>query len=142
MTTRTSVSMLYENETNEYRSNLSGITNFPTQSAYLLSSERFIAYSLARSCQVYVGIPANITTLIVIKRLRIRLNMHIIMVYMAISDILSSATLPMAIYMGASAAQLISFSDHWDTLCITKTYFDMIILLGSFLSYIMLSADR
>ena len=64
------------------------------------------------------------------------------MVYMAISDILSSATLPMAIYMGASAAQIITFKNHWDTICITKTYFDMLSFLGSMLSYSMLSIDR
>ena len=53
------------------------------------------------------------------------------MVYMAMSDILSSATLPMAIYMGASVAQMITFNDDWNTICIVKTYFDMIIFLGS-----------
>ena len=81
-------------------------------------------------------------TLFIIKRLRLRLNMHIIMLYVAISDILSSATLPVAIYMGASVAQMITFSDHWNTICITKTYFDMNVLLGSLLSYVMLSIDR
>ena len=68
--------------------------------------------------------------------------MHIIMMYMAISDILSSATLPTAIYMGASVAQIITFNDHWDTVCIVKTYFDLIFMVGSMLSYAMLSVDR
>ena len=138
--TMTSVPILYDNQTTSH--NLSGITNSPTQSAYLLSPARFITYSLARCCQVCVGIPANIITLFIIQRLHLRLNMHIIMVYMAISDILSSATLPMSIYMGASAAQMSTFNDHWDTLCITKTYFDMLVFLGSMLSYAMLSVDR
>ena len=64
------------------------------------------------------------------------------MVYMAVSDIVSSATLPMGIYMGASVAQIITFNDHWDTVCIVKTYFDMTAFLGSMLSYSMLSVDR
>ena len=81
-------------------------------------------------------------TLVIIQRLRLRLNMHIIMVYMAISDILSSALLPMSIYMGASAAQMITFNDHWDTICIVKTYFDMLSILGTILGYSMLSIDR
>ena len=68
--------------------------------------------------------------------------MHIIMIYMAVSDIVSSATLPMGIYMGASVAQIITFNDHWDTICIVKTYFDMTAFLGSMLSYSMLSVDR
>ena len=136
----TSVSIIHDNQTILH--NLSGITNSPTQSAYLLSSERFITYSVARCCQVCVGISANIMTLSIIQRLRLRLNMHIIMVYMAISDILSSSTLPMSIYMGASVAQVITFNEHWDTICIVKTYFDMLVFLGSMLSYAMLSVDR
>ena len=68
--------------------------------------------------------------------------MHIIMVYMAISDILSSAILPLSIYMGASAVQMITFSDHWDTICILKSYFDMLSILGTMLGYSMLSFDR
>ena len=63
---------------------------------------------------------------------------------MAISDILSSATLPlpMGIYIGASQAQVISFKDHWDTFCILKSYFDMIVIVGSMGSYFLLSVDR
>ena len=108
----TSSSILLDNQT--IQNNLSDITNF--QSAYLISSTRFIAYNIARCCQVSVGVPANLLTLLIIKRIRFRLNMHIIMIYMAVSDIISSATLPMGIYMGASVAQLITFTDHWDTI--------------------------
>ena len=68
--------------------------------------------------------------------------MHIIMMYMAISGILSSATLPTTIYMGASVAQIITFTGHWDTTCIEMTYFDLIFMVGSMLSYAMLSVDR
>ena len=81
-------------------------------------------------------------TLVIIQRLSHRLNMHIFMAYMAISDILSSATLPMSIYMGAAAAQIITLKDIWSTICIIKTYFDMLSFLGSMLSYSMLSIDR
>ena len=112
------------------------------QSDYLLSSTRFFVYNILRLCQVIIGIPANSMTLIVINRLRIRLNMHIVMVYMAISDISSSATLPIGIYIGASQAQVISFKDHWDIFCILKSYFDMVVLAGSMVSYFMLSVDR
>ena len=87
-------------------------------------------------------VPANIMTLFILKRISFRLNMHIIMIYMAVADIITSATLPMGIYMGASVAQLITFTDHWDTICIIKTYFDMAALVGSMLSYSMLSVDR
>ena len=136
----TSSSKLHEKEA--IQNNLSKITNSSDQDAYLLSSTRFITYSVARCCQVSVGVPANLMTLLIIKRIRFRLNMHIIMIYMAVSDIISSATLPMGIYMGASVAQIITFNDHWDTICIVKTYFDMTAFLGSMLSYSMLSVDR
>ena len=134
----TSSSIFLDNQT--IQNNLTNIAN--SQSAYLLSSTRFIAYNIARCCQVSVGVPANLQTLLIIKRISFRLNMHIIMIYMAVSDIISSATLPMGIYMGASVAQLITFTDHWDTICIIKTYFDMAAFLGSMLSYAMLSVDR
>ena len=135
-----STTLLYDNRTIEY--NLSNITKSLAQSDYLLSSTRFIWYNIMRLCQVFIGIPANIMTLVVINRLRFRLNMHILMVYMAISDISSSATLPLGIYIGASQAQVISFRNHWDTFCILKSYFDMIVIVGSMVSYFMLSVDR
>ena len=136
----TSSSLLLDNQTIQNNLDLSNTTN--SQSAYWLSSPRFIAYNVARCCQVSVGVPENLLTLLIIKRMPFRLNMHIIMVYMAVSDILSSATLPMAIYMGASAAQLITFTDHWDKICIIKTYFDLIFMVGCILSYTLLSVDR
>ena len=135
-----STTILYDNQT--IQSNLTDIANLWPQSAYLASSTRFIAYNIARCCQALIGIPANIITLFIIKSLRLRLNMHIIMVYLAVSDILASVPLPLAIYMGASAAKMITFNDHWDTICIIKTYFDMLAFLGSMLSYTMLSIDR
>ena len=134
----TSSSLLLDNQI--VQNNVSNITN--SQSPYLLSSTRFIVYNVARCCQVSVGVPANIMTLLIIKRIRFRLNMHIIMMYMAISGILSSASLPTTIYMGASVAQIITFTGHWDTTCIVKTYFDLIFMVGSMLSYAMLSVDR
>ena len=136
-----STTLLYDNETIE-RFNLSNITNSLAQSDYLLSSTRFFLYNVLRLCQVLFGIPANIMTLIVINRLRFRLNMHILIVYMALSDISSSATLPLGIYIGASQAQVISFKNHWDTFCILKSYFNMIVIVGSMVSYFMLSVDR
>ena len=89
----TTLLYMYENQTTE--NNLSNTTNSLAQSAYLLNSTRVFVYNIIILCQVLIGIPANIMTLIVINRLRFRLNMQIVMVYMAISDISSSATLPM-----------------------------------------------
>ena len=134
-----STTILYDNQTFPY---LFNTTNYPAQSAYLLSSTRFVVYTVARWCQVCIGIPANIMTLLIIKRLRVRLNMHIIMVYMAVSDIFSLTTLPVGTYISASQAQVILFKDHWDNFCILKSYFDMIALTGSMVSYFMLSIDR
>ena len=135
-----STTILYDNQT--IQSNLTDALIFWAQSAYLVSSTRFIVYNIARCCQALIEVPANIMTLLIIKRIRFRLNMHIIMIYLAVSDILSSATIPMSIYMSASVAQIITFTDQWGYICIIKIYFDMLIFLGSFLSYVMLSIDR
>ena len=37
---------------------------------------------------------------------------------------------------------MISFKDHWDTFCILKVYFDHVVVVGSMVSYFMLSVDR
>ena len=131
--------ILYNNQT---IFNLFNNTNSLPHSAYLMSAVRFIVYSIARMCQICVGIPTNVMTLIVIKRLHSRINMHIIMVYMAVSDIFSSTTLPLGTYISASQAQVITLKDHWENFCILKSYFDMIATTGSMSSYFMLSVDR
>ena len=138
----TTLLYMYENQTTD--NNLSNTTNYLAQRAYLLSSTRFFVYNIIRLCQVVIGIPANIMTLIVINRLRFRLNMHIVMVYMVISDISSSATLPMGIYLDLSVSQkrIINFNENWDTFCIFKIYFDTIVAAGSMVSYFILSVDR
>ena len=115
-----STTVLYDNQTSQ--SNLTDAFIFWAQSAYLVSSTRFIVYNIARCCQALIGVPANIMTLLIIKRIRFRLNMHIIMIYLAVSDKLSSATIPMSIYMSASVAQIITFTDQWDSLSVLLRY--------------------
>ena len=137
-----STTVLYDNLSIEHASGIYNVTNPPPENTYLFSSTRFVVFTIARWCQVIVGVPANILTLLIIKRLRIRLNMHIIMVYMAVSDISSSATLPMGICIHGSTDQIINFKDLWNTFCIIKVYFDMNVVNGSMLSYYMLSLDR
>ena len=137
-----STTVLYDNLSIEHTSGIYNVTNLLPENAYLLSSTRFFAYNIARCCQALIGVPANIMTLLIIKRLRVRLNMHVIMVYMAVSDISSSSTLPMGIYIHGSKAQMINFKNFWNTFCIIKIYFDMNVFVGSMLSYYMLSLDR
>ena len=135
-----STTVLYDNQT--IQSNLTNIVTHAAQSAYLGSSVRFLIFSMVRYCQVLVGIPANIMTLLIIKRLHIRLNMHIIMVYMAISDILASATLPIGTYISASAAKMIIFKDEWDTICVVYSSLINAVFIGVISAYAMLSIDR
>ena len=81
-------------------------------------------------------------TLIIIKRLRLRLNMHIIMAYLAISDIIVLATLVAGIYPNAMEINLISFKSYWKTYCIVTMFFNMVGYTGSLLTYFLLSIDR
>ena len=132
--------IFYDNQSIQYT--LSNVTNSSAYNAYLLSFTRFILYSTARCCQFFIGIPGNIMTLMIVWRLRYRLNMHIIMVYMAVSDILSAVTLPMAIFIHASKIQLVSIDDHWDTLCIARHFFDTVAISACYSYYVVLSLDR
>ena len=136
----TSNTVLYDNKT--IQGNLTSIAGHAAQSAYLRSSICFIVFSVARYCQIFVGIPGNIMTLLILKRLRVRLNMHIIMGYMALSDTLASATLPIGTYINAPVAEMISFKDEWDIICVIYVFLINIGFIGVVSSYFMLSIDR
>ena len=117
------------------------LTNSAVQNTYFSSSTRFILKTIIRCCQILIGISANIMTLIIIKRLRLRLNMHIIMVYLALADILVLATLLVGIYPKTMEINLISYKSYWETYCIVIMFFNMIGYTGSLLTYLLLSID-
>ena len=68
--------------------------------------------------------------------------MHVIMGYLAISDIVVFATLVAGIYPNAMEINLIGFKSYWKTYCIVIMFFNMIGYTGSLLTYFLLSVDR
>ena len=117
-------------------------TNSSQEADYLGGQPRFIAYFATRCCQIFVGIIANVLTLLIIKKLRHRLNVHVIMAYLATSDILVSCILPVTIYLDASRIELMDFQYFWDKVCIAKEFSEMVFMIICIFSYILLSFDR
>ena len=109
---------------------------------YLGSYTRFVVYNAVRFCQIVIGIAANALTLLILKRLRHRLNVHIIMAYLATSDMLVSCMLPITTYLDASKIELMEFENFWDKICIIKEFCEMVFMIICIFSYLLLSFDR
>ena len=60
---------------------------------YLKSTMRFSVYTTIRGLEVVIGVIGNILTLIIIKKLRNRSNVHMLIMYLAVCDISVSAYL-------------------------------------------------
>ena len=118
------------------------ITNSSQEGDYLGGQPRFIAYFATRCCQIVIGIIANVLTLLILKKLRRRLNVHVIMAYLATSDILVSCILPVTIYLDASRIELMDFEYFWDKVCIIKEFSEMVFMMICIFSYLLLSFDR
>ena len=118
------------------------ITNSSEEGDYLGGQPRFIAYFATRCCQIAIGIIANALTLLILKKLRRRLNVHVIMAYLATSDILVSCILPVTIYLDASWIELVDFEYFWDKVCIIKEFSEMVFMMICIFSYLLLSFDR
>ena len=99
---------------------------------------RFAVYFGIRTVQVIIGIIGNILTLMIISKLKHRVNGHIIMVYLAVSDILVSCMLPMSVLRNSSIID----EKQWKTFCIISEYFYVITMTYSVGSYITASIDR
>ena len=102
------------------------------------SSIRNTVYFGIRTCQVIVGIIGNICTLIIISKLKHRVNGHIVMIYLAVSDILVSCMLPMSVLRNLSIID----DRHWKMFCIISEYFYCLTMSYSVVSYITASVDR
>ena len=133
-------SRMYDRTVNKSYTN--NMTNSLQEGDYLESYTRFIVYNIIRCCQIAIGIIANALTLLILKRLRHRLNVHILMVYLATSDILVSCMLPVTIYLDASRIELMDFEYFWDKVCIIKEFCEMVVMMICIFSYLFLSFDR
>ena len=102
------------------------------------SNTQFLIYFGIRLAQVTVGIIGNGCTLIIIFRLKHRVNGHIIMVYLAVSDILVSCMLPVSYLRMSSTID----ERYWKQFCIISEYFYTLTMTYSVISYITASIDR
>ena len=100
-----------------------------------------IVYYTIRYFNAIIGIVGNTMTLIILKRLKSLSNGHILMAYLAFTDVLVSCIIPLS-----TAATLTRFySDsygYWKTLCIVKEYVFICTMTGCFTGYIIMSVDR
>ena len=108
---------------------------------YTRSAVRFWVYTGVWFLQVVVGIMGNVLTLLIIFKLKPRLNAHITMVYLAASYILSSCTMPIYIYVSATETGII-VGANWTIICLVSEALICIAYLGCFFSYLILSVDR
>ena len=108
---------------------------------YLTSFTRFVIYSTIRSLEAIIGIIGNILTLIVIGTLKYRSNVHTLMIYLAVSDILVCSGFPLAVYIFGQESRLFII-DNWKILCIFKEGSEVMVTIGCMLSYTILAVDR
>ena len=108
---------------------------------YLKSTMRFSMYTTIRGLEVVIGIIGNILTLIIINKLRNRSNVHILMIYLAVSDILVSTIYPLDVYVFASD-RIFARKPYWKHVCITKEFLISFPTASCVLSYMLLSLDR
>ena len=96
-----------------------------------------ILYSAVRHVQLIVGIIGNVLTLIIIRNRKARANGHILMVYLAVSDMCVCCMAPLS-----AAVEIKTEGNLWKVLCTVKNYVYYIAMLGSVMSYLLLSTDR
>ena len=99
---------------------------------------QFLVYFGIRVVQVTIEIIGNGCTLIIIPKLKKRVNGHIIMFYLAVSDILVCCTLPVSYLRNSSTIE----ERYWKNFCIISEYFYIVIMTYSVMSYITASIDR
>ena len=109
--------------------------------SYKTSTERFATYMAIRYLQAFVGMTGNICTLVIIFKMKHKTNLHIIMVYLALSDIAVPCLVPLTTYIFANEINLI-YDPDWHTMCIVKEVILWIAFLGCTMSYAFLSVDR
>ena len=116
----------------------SNVTSFE---AYMTSLDRFVLYDGVRIIQMITGIIGNVMTLCIIGKLKVLKNGHILMIYMAVSDILVSCMVPPSIFTSILGT-FTNRSAYWETLCMWSDYIYVTVSGSSLISYFLLSGDR
>ncbi len=108
---------------------------------YLTGTSRFFIFAPLRILIAVIGIVGNVLTLKIIKNLKVRSNGHVLMMYLAVSDISMSLVSPVVLYKTAEET-IIESGPHWKELCIIKDYLDVSTSMLCITSYTLLSVDR
>ena len=103
----------------------------------LTTTVREILYLIVRYLQSIVGLIGNVFTLIIIKNLKSIMNGHILMTYLAVSDICVCIFVTVSTLTAVSRGQ-----KYWEEMCIVKNALYFQVLMASVLSYLVLSVDR
>ena len=98
---------------------------------------REIVYLTLRYLQSIVGFIGNVFTLIIIKKLKSVMNGHILMAYLAISDICVCLFAAVSTFTVLSKGQ-----KYWEEICVVQNALYFQVLMASVLSYLVLSIDR
>ena len=94
-----------------------------------------------RYLQVIIGSIGNGLTLHIIRKRRVLTNGHILMVYLAISDLLTSCMVPLVTFVYESKVLENSWI-YWKTLCMIQEYVFKFAAAFSILCYCTVSVDR
>ena len=111
------------------------------ESAYNRSFFRYLLYDGLRILQMIIGIIGNGMTLHIIRNLKVLKNGHILMTYMATSDILVNSVVP----LGTFTTVVGTFTNrprYWKTLCIWTDYVYLTVNSYSFIFNFILATDR
>ena len=117
----------------------SNLTHF--ESEYKNNWIRIVLYYGIRILQMIIGIIGNGMTLHIIRNLKILNNVHIFMIYVAVTDIVVNCIVPLAIFTDVTGTLKIK-PGYWETLCLCKDGIYLTAAGFSFVCHFNLSVDR
>ncbi len=117
------------------------VVDLDDATTYLEGPSRFYIFASFRIVIAIIGTIGNVLTLIIIKNLKFRSNGHILMIYLAASDIAMCLVSPVVLYELAGDS-IIDVTSYWKELCIAKDYLDFSTTVACITSYTLLSIDR
>ena len=135
METFCNISLMHLNHTNKTLSDFGYEDDL--HKLNLPANVREISYLAVRYLQSIVGLIGNVFTLIIIKNLKSTMNGHILMAYLAISDICVCVFVVVSTFTVVSRGQ-----KYWEEMCIIKNALYFQVLMASVLSYLVLPIDR
>ena len=110
---------------------------------YKESTVRLSVYFSIRAIASIVGFVGNLLSLIIIKRLKVRNNGHILMTYAAVSDIFLSINAPLQCFGLIVETDILDMDlEQWKVLCYVKELSLFLFMLGCVVSYVIISVDR